>query len=915
MFEIAAVSMVGLPMTIAGAGETSTPAQSGRVLDFQVISRQTKEPIAGVSLEIRIGSQTRKEVTNEQGRCKIEYGPPVDYLSVRASKQGLVPVQVAWRPGESRPAIPDSYTLALEPGTSIGGIVQGEDGKPIEGVSVSLLVPSSGAIERVSIMDHREKTDANGRWRCDIVPAKLDDLWIRLEHPDYISDEMYGKTPKPPMERLRDMTGVMVMKRGFAVTGRVRDAEGRPIEGASVSQGSDRFGTRYPSIKTDSDGRFRFGNARPGEMVLTVQAQGHAPDLRQIVVHQGTELVEFRLEAGHTLRGQVVDKAGNPISGAFVAVDTWRGHRSLSWRTDTDAQGRFQWTEAPSDEVLVDVSKQGYMSVSRNAMTASDKEYAVAMPPQLRISGRVVDKETGRPIPKFTAIPGIDWGTSQSVYWERRVARPFTDGRFEITLGQPYPGHLIRIEAEGYLPEVSRSFDSGEGEVVFDVAMKRGTGPNGTVCLPDGKPVVGAEVILCTASQGAYIRNGKNEQRRESLSVQTGLDGRFAFPAQTDQYTLVVLHDAGYAEVTEADLGASPTLTLRPWGRVEGKVMIGSKPGANEAVRVLFDQPREAGAPRIYHDCSAVADKEGQFIFDRVPPGGARACREMRISERMSTFTQEVPIEIKAGETTSVTIGGMGRPVIGKVAIPNEVRDKLDWQNLDCSLRNQSPESHARTVAVKFEPDGAFRADDVPAGSYCLYFYAYTPPTNTRSFRGERLGSLTHPFAVPEMPGGRSDEPLDLGVLELLTVGGSTVAPALTGKPMPDLKQLQLSIPLDEMNGKKLLICFFDMQQRPSRNAVVQLAKQAQTLKDSGIVAVVVQVSKTDETAIKDWARQNVVPFPTGMISGDENKARLAWGVRSLPWLILTDERRVVAAEGFGVEELDTKIKNLPAGN
>ncbi|MFH1235642.1 MAG: hypothetical protein V1685_01745 [Parcubacteria group bacterium] len=33
------------------------------------------------------------------------------------------------------------------------------------------------------------------------------------------------------------------------------------------------------------------------------------------------------------------------------------------------------------------------------------------------------------------------------------------------------------------------------------------------------------------------------------------------------------------------------------------------------------------------------------------------------------------------------------------------------------------------------------------------------------------------------------------------------------------------------------------------------------------------------------------------------------WGVKSLPWLILTDTRHIVSSEGFGSGELDMKIK------
>jgi hypothetical protein len=48
------------------------------------------------------------------------------------------------------------------------------------------------------------------------------------------------------------------------------------------------------------------------------------------------------------------------------------------------------------------------------------------------------------------------------------------------------------------------------------------------------------------------------------------------------------------------------------------------------------------------------------------------------------------------------------------------------------------------------------------------------------------------------------------------------------------------------------------------------------------------------------------------MIQGDEEKTNIAWGgVRSLPWLILTDRKHIVRAAGFSINELDEKITTL----
>ncbi|OHB67599.1 MAG: hypothetical protein A2Y77_13950 [Planctomycetes bacterium RBG_13_62_9] len=76
-------------------------------------------------------------------------------------------------------------------------------------------------------------------------------------------------------------------------------------------------------------------------------------------------------------------------------------------------------------------------------------------------------------------------------------------------------------------------------------------------------------------------------------------------------------------------------------------------------------------------------------------------------------------------------------------------------------------------------------------------------------------------------------------------------------------------------------------------------------------MTIVVQAAKADGAKLKDWVRQNAVPFPAGMIRGDESKVRLAWGVKSLPWLTLTDAQHVVRAEGFNVSEIDRVCERI----
>jgi hypothetical protein len=133
-------------------------------------------------------------------------------------------------------------------------------------------------------------------------------------------------------------------------------------------------------------------------------------------------------------------------------------------------------------------------------------------------------------------------------------------------------------------------------------------------------------------------------------------------------------------------------------------------------------------------------------------------------------------------------------------------------------------------------------------------------------------------------------------------------APPLKGRPLPEFGSIKIDLQPDHSKGKMMLVCFFDMNQRPSRNCIVQLGKQAEQLKQKGLIVVAIQASKADGNTLDEWVKKNDISFPVGTVAGDAEKVRFSWGVRSLPWLILSDTEHIVRAEGFALSELDTKI-------
>jgi len=132
---------------------------------------------------------------------------------------------------------------------------------------------------------------------------------------------------------------------------------------------------------------------------------------------------------------------------------------------------------------------------------------------------------------------------------------------------------------------------------------------------------------------------------------------------------------------------------------------------------------------------------------------------------------------------------------------------------------------------------------------------------------------------------------------------------SLLNKPLPELTDFTIDLNLTETKDKSVLLCFCDMNQRPSRHGVEELVKKAEELKGKGVWVAVVQTEPVGQKELEEWRAKYQIPFPVGMIGEEGEKVLAGWGVRGQPWLILTDRGQVVRAEGFGVEELGEKLK------
>jgi len=135
---------------------------------------------------------------------------------------------------------------------------------------------------------------------------------------------------------------------------------------------------------------------------------------------------------------------------------------------------------------------------------------------------------------------------------------------------------------------------------------------------------------------------------------------------------------------------------------------------------------------------------------------------------------------------------------------------------------------------------------------------------------------------------------------------------SLLGKTLPETESLNLSVEPNEKKDRPVLVCFCDLNQRPSRHYVEELVKKAGELKTKDVVVTLVQAEPMEQKDLDEWIAKYQIPFAVGVLKDRPDKTKFAWGVKALPWLILTDRQQVVRAEGFAIDKLAEEIGKIP---
>jgi len=609
-----------------------------RTMDLLVIDHDTKQPLPGIRIQTNGNGRLRpfRGTTGADGHVKLPI--PADanprYFNIRVTGRGYLDKRLEWAPfqPELGGQVLDTYTMEMERTTKISGKIVDDAGQPVAGASIELEFNKKYANphEQVAYSAYNQrspiKSGADGSWSFSGAPLNCDSIGLVAWDYQHVSDDFWIAQPFPLVSQLYDGTAVYTMHNGMTLAGVVTGPDGTPLAGVSVGRGQQRQSVNsIPARMTDAAGKFSYIFAPGQQVILTFTANGYAPEMKQLTMGSQAQTVNVSLSKGHRIFGKVVDGSGNGVANASFNLRSWRGFQTINANFQTDSSGRFHWNDAPADAVTFELNARGLRGMNEQVLQP-DTENVIKLGTGSKVHGVVTDAITGKPIDKFILEFGIMWQEDQSVVWQGPGwggdAAAVSPGKFDFTDEYEFPGIAVKVTASGYWPAESRIIKHSEsGDINLELNLKPGQDLIATVRAPDGSSVAGALVVMAVPGNQPYIENFK-DVRSQVAQQTTGADGKVDFPPGSETFKLVAMADAGYAEVDQAALAKSADITLAPWGRIEGRLMVGSKPGAGLGLaltqqRMAFDPSQ----PQVNNQVSITTDGEGKFVVDRITAG------------------------------------------------------------------------------------------------------------------------------------------------------------------------------------------------------------------------------------------------------------------------------------------------------
>ncbi|MCL5282779.1 MAG: carboxypeptidase-like regulatory domain-containing protein [Planctomycetes bacterium] len=767
------------------------------------------------------------------------------------------------------------------------------------------------------------RTDAQGRFALEADVTTQRDACVIARKPGLA----YGW--QRVNSSLRTLSGkhiLLVLEPACTMTGQVVDLEGRPVAGAEVqAMPTNTWGfgwgtrpsidgpTQWLTVTTDAQGTFRFEQlSADASAGLWVRAPGGgsryafpSPEWKSYKYEVWHPDIRLVLPWEGTVRGRVVDAQGRPVGGVDLMVRSAQGEEITSRnpvlspslraasapgdkgaggtsqyvvrRTTSDRTGAFAFAGLPEGPHRIDVlpPEQGPA-----LWTALESRVSVK-------AGQVAE----------TTIRVDKGGVLEVTVLDARTRRPVADA--QLSAGGQLRNHgqfatsdasgvaRIRVPADTYrLAVVAGPLSQWQGMVpVTDGRTVRCEAPltifprvTGRVLDPQGRPA--ANTVVTVHPFGDHLPTDAAGR------FELGYDPRFGTKRK-----FVVARDpeSGRAAAAMMDGSFRPVdLTLGPAWTLTGRI---SDPNGTAIPAARLSLTLEIDYCLSDTGVDVLSDPQGRFEMKAIP-------RLPRYPHRYLQY--ELTLNAAGyGPINFLRIfpyGPAGASVdLGTIRLPPAT----------VSVSGVVVDAQGRPAARVPVFVGDERAHD-------------QPPKDTRTNeRGEftftRLcqGPVRFQANAGNSPGGATFLRTRLPARDVRIVLGKGLPqdPESSTPPLVLTQPIDLGsyLPHDLTEGRPVLLCFIDIRQPSSRQCVAELVGKADALEAKGIITIARQASEGTRELYAQLDA-HCTAFPWHLAGGDFAARKAAWGIKSLPWLILTDKKHVVAAGGFGLDELDKRI-------
>lgn len=671
------------------------------------------------------------------------------------------------------------------------------------------------------------------------------------------------------------------------IAGVVRRADGQPAANIEV-QVISSYDLSADKSFTDAAGRFEI-ETRRAQREMNLNYCVLARDLQNNLVttvefEDVTNTLQLTLGPALSYVGRV-ECQGKPVTNHVVALLFWienNGLRIDGLATNTGVPGGFEIRALPAGRrygLIVSAPGCGQHS---NFELPSDEPQRVELDPielkpaNLKLAGVVLDAEDKPVAGAMVHLHGNPQPNAST--------RTDRKGRFTFNHVCEGQAMLTANLVDTYRTDYGNATaQGGDTNVVVRLGqnMSRAGGTQrkltGIVTDPEDKPVADAEVRV-------YPSNDRGRAK-------TDTNGRYNLSYYLEQWVLdsgepaclVVMHRArGLAVAEEIEEGITNlNVQLKPALKLSGRVVNTAEVAITNAQLDLW---LIAGSTlSSVNEGRIQANADGAFEISGLPAGP----RYMLRATAPGHGVDEQQADTGELQTNLVELPPFVLKVADKLIAGRAVDEN------DKPLRNAQVHvfGDGQPMAiVATDKDGRFQLK-VCEGNVHIQVSSQRGYGQTVAEAGETN------VVVQIMPYDRARP-------------APARAASMKGKPCPDLANVGIAAE-DVPKGKPFVICLFDLEQRPSRRSVRLLDAQYESLKNKGVSVIAVQTALVSDEQFQEWKSSAPAHFPVGRVREKTSSASWATGVESLPWLILVDADGKVAAEGFAIDELETRVAEL----